>query len=207
MRVIILAPHPDDGEFGAGGTINRYVREGHEVYYVVFSPCKASVPEGLDENVLYKEVEAATAELGIQPANVIKLDYPVRKLQEHRQDILEALVSIRKEIAPDLVFIPNGTDVHQDHQCIHDEGIRAFKHSTILGYELPWNNLTVTTNYHVKLDDIDVKAKVDALGKYASQQFRNYTSEEFVFGLARLRGTQINEKYAEAFEVIRIIER
>ena len=47
----------------------------------------------------------------------------------------------------DLVVLPNSTDVHQDHQVINREGIRAFKHSSILGYELVWNNLILHLQY------------------------------------------------------------
>lgn len=205
--VIILAPHPDDGEFGAGATIKKWTNKGHSVHYVAFSPCITSLPDGMSENTLFKELRCAAEILGIPESNITTFNFPVRRLNEHRQDILEELINLRKKINPDIVLLPNSTDVHQDHQCIHNEGIRAYKHSCILGYELPWNDLSVTTNFHVKVSESDINAKANAIAEYKSQQFRNYASEEFLLGLARVRGTQISEDYAEGFELIRWIER
>ena len=65
---------------------------------------------------------------------------------------MEELIAFRKKIGQvNMVVLPSSNDIHQDHQVIHQEGIRAFKHSRILGYELVWNNLTFTSNYHTKL--------------------------------------------------------
>ena len=134
-KALILAPHTDDGEFGCGGTISRLLREGCEVRYVAFSDCKESVPEGFDLNVLSRELMAATSELGIEQENVTLLDYRVRYFPSRRQDILEDLVKIKKSYSPDVVFTPCSYDMHQDHNTIYKEGLRAFKNSTIFGYD------------------------------------------------------------------------
>lgn len=200
---VLLAPHPDDGEFGCGGTLKRLREEGVDVWYVAFSPCKKSIPEGFDEDVLFRELKSAVAHLDIPEDKVITLDFAVRDFPEFRQQILEDLFKIRKQLSPDLVIIPNSKDIHQDHHVIHEEGVRAFKHARIIGYELPWNNFEMTTNFHVKLTRDHIKAKMKAIGEYKSQGFRSYTDEEFFFGLAKVRGIQVNHDYAEAFELIR----
>ena len=69
-RVLVLAPHTDDGEFGAGGTMTRLVEEGAEVRYVAFSIATRSLPEGFPPDTLAQEVKEATAELGISPENL-----------------------------------------------------------------------------------------------------------------------------------------
>ena len=102
-----------------------------------------------------------------------------------------------------MVLLPNSDDVHQDHHTIYQEGVRAFKHSKLIGYELPWNNLEFTSNFHVKLERHHIKAKVQAVNEYKSQSFRKYKDEEFLFGLAQVRGIQVNAEFAEAFELIR----
>jgi len=81
--------------------------------------------------------------------------------------------------------------------------LRAFKNTTILGYELIWNNLTFDTTSFVKLERKYIEKKVHALTAYKSQGSRDYMSEEFIFALAKIRGVQIGAKYAESFEVIR----
>jgi LmbE family N-acetylglucosaminyl deacetylase len=122
-----------------------------------------------------------------------------------RQEILEDLIKLRKEIAPELVLLPSLHDIHQDHSTVAQEGLRAFKQHTILGYELIWNNLSFSTTCFVKLEQRHIQKKCDALYEYASQRHRDYTSSAFVTSLATTRGVQIGAKFAEAFEVIRLI--
>ncbi|UKN01575.1 PIG-L family deacetylase [Paracrocinitomix mangrovi] len=205
QRILVLAPHTDDAEFGCGGTINKFVNEGHEVYCVAFSACERSVLDKFPGDILRTEVKRATKRLGIKPENLILLDYMVRTMNYHRQEILDDLIKFRKEINPNIVFIPSLTDIHQDHKTVAEEGLRAFKFSTVLQYEMPWNNLTFTTSTFVMLDEENVKAKVEALAEYESQAHRNYANENFIRSLATTRGVQINTEYAECFDILRWI--
>jgi LmbE family N-acetylglucosaminyl deacetylase len=203
-KVLVLAPHTDDGELGAGGTISRLIRSNSEITYVAFSTAEESVPIGFPKDILKTEVRNATKRLGIQEENLIILNYPVRKLNYHRQEILEELIELRKEEF-DVVFIPCLNDIHQDHSTIAIEALRAFKNTTILGYELIWNNLSFNTTCFIELEEQDITNKVNALKEYKSQDKRDYMSEEFIFSLAKARGVQSGRKYAEAFEVIRLM--
>lgn len=202
-RVLVLAPHTDDGEFGCGGTIARLTAEGSEVFYAAFSIAEESVPPPFPKDILITEVANATHELGIKREALHIYRYPVRKLPEHRQAILEDLVALGKKIMPDLVLLPTISDIHQDHTVIATEGTRAFKRTSILGYELPWNTLEFSTECFVHLNEDHIKAKLRSLDKYDSQKGRNYASEDFIRGLARVRGTQIGTRYAEAFDIVR----
>lgn len=204
-RILVLAPHTDDGELGAGGTINKFVGLGSEVYYAAFSTAEESVPEGWPRDILKTEVKNAIQKLGVKNENLFVFNYQVRKLNYVRQEILEELIKIREQINPDLILMPCLADIHQDHSTIANEGLRAFKTKTILGYELIWNNLSFNTTSFVKLEKQHVQAKADALKEYKSQGIRDYMSEDFIFSLARTRGVQIGTQYAEVFEVIRLI--
>ena len=204
-KVLILAPHTDDGEFGCGATIAKFISQGKEVFYVSFSSCEESVPDGLPIDILSKEVKEATELLGIKSSNLILLNYSVRKFPEFRQQILEDMVKLNKQINPDLVFLPSTNDTHQDHSTISNEGFRAFKKTTILGYEVPWNNLSFTTNTFSMLNEEHLLKKINALKCYKSQAHRTYANEEFIRSLAITRGTQIGGRYAESFELIRAI--
>jgi hypothetical protein len=88
---------------------------------------------------------------------------------------------------------------------IATEGLRAFKFSSILAYEMPWNNLTFNTSSFVILDEKYITQKVKALNEYKSQAHRPYASEKFVRSLATTRGVQIGNEYAEAFDILRLI--
>ena len=201
--VLILAPHTDDGEFGCGGTIAKLAEAGKEIYYVAFSAAEKSVPSGMPKDILRKEVKEATALLGISSTNLILFNYEVRTFPLHRQDILEDMIKLEREIRPDLVFLPSPNDTHQDHQVIANEGFRAFKRCTMLGYEVPWNNLTFVTSAFVFLAKRHVDEKIAALRRYISQLGRNYVNEDFIRSLAVTRGAQIGAAYAETFDVIR----
>jgi N-acetylglucosamine malate deacetylase 1 len=204
-RILVLAPHTDDGELGAGGAISRFIEEGKQVYYAAFSTAEQSVPEGFETDILQKEVKAATKVLGINPGNLIIYGYEVRKLSYFRQEVLEQLVQLKKDIQPDLVLMPCLHDIHQDHHTVATEGLRAFKDTSILGYELLWNNYSFDTTCFVKLEQKHIAAKVRALKEYQSQAGRDYMAEDFVYAHALTRGVQARSKYAEAFEVIRWI--
>lgn len=203
-NVLVLAPHTDDGELGAGATIAKLVETGAKVTYVAFSTAEESVPDGLPKDILKTEVKKATAELGILPSNLLIYNYQVRKLNYSRQQILEDLIALRKKSFYDLVLTPSLHDIHQDHSTIAHESLRAFKNTTILGYELIWNNLTFDTKCFVKLNRKHIESKQNALNQYESQGKRDYLSKEFTFSLAKTRGVQVGADYAECFEVIRM---
>ena len=203
--ILVLAPHTDDGEFGCGGTISKFIDDGHDVYYAAFSACQQSVLPQFPSDILITEVKEATQILGIKPSNLILFDYDVRTFGYQRQDILDDLIKLRSEIDPDLIFMPTITDIHQDHHTIAEEGMRAFKFKSILSYELPWNNFSFSTSSFVHLDEKNIQTKVNALQAYQSQAHRPYSDEDFIRSLARTRGVQIGTKYAEAFELVRWI--
>ena len=204
-RVLVLAPHTDDGEFGCGGAIARFLEEGAEVFSVAFSTCEESVPEGFKKDALAGEVRAATCALGIPAKNLVVKSYPVRRFPEHRQEILEDLVRLRAEVKPDLVFLPCSHDIHQDHQVISAEGVRAFKMATLVGYEAPWNNLTMNFSALIGLSDRHLEKKLAALSCYLTQAHRIYAKEETIRSLAVSRGLLVGQRYAEAFEAIRLV--
>jgi len=202
-KILILAPHTDDGEFGCGASINKWISEGREVYYATFSACKQSVLSQFPEDILITEVKAATKTLGIKRENLILFDYEVRTFTYHRQAILDDLIKLRTDIDPDLVLMPSINDIHQDHKTIMEEGLRAFKFRSILCYEMPWNNLNFNTTCFSILSQENLDKKIEALKQYQSQAHRPYSNPEFIKGLAIARGVQISDKYAEVFEVLR----
>ncbi|HEV8102716.1 MAG TPA: PIG-L deacetylase family protein [Gaiellaceae bacterium] len=204
-RALVLAPHTDDGEFGCGGTMARLVEAGAEVRYVAFSIATRSLPPGFAPDTLAREVREATTELGISDANLTVHDFDVRTFPEHRQEILELLIEIWNDWQPDAVFQPSLHDVHQDHQTIAQEGLRAFKRTTILGYEIPWNNFDFSYQAYIALEKPHIERKVAALAKYASQQHRRYANGEYVWNVARTHGTNVNRDYAEVFQVYRVV--
>ena len=202
-RALVLGAHTDD-EFGCAGTIARMVEAGAEVHYACFSSCEDSVPEGFGRDVLKDEVNAAVDLLGIPRDRFYLHDFRVRHFPAHRQEILEELVALRRRLEPEIVFVPAFSDMHQDHGVIAAEGFRAFKHSTMLGYELPMNTISFDHACFVRLEERHIDIKIRHAGVYVSQASRPYLRPEFIRSLALVRGIQINQTAAEAFEVIRM---
>ncbi len=204
-RALVLAPHTDDGEFGCGGTMARLVEQGVDVRYHAFSIATRSLPEGFPPDTLAREVRAATAELGIPDENLTVYDFDVRTFPDHRQEILELLVGIWEDWKPDVVFQPSLHDFHQDHQTVAQEGLRAFKRTTVLGYEIPWNNFDFAYQAYIALEERHVERKAAALAQYASQQHRRYSDPEYARSLARIHGINVNREFAEVFHVYRVV--
>ncbi|AQS60353.1 PIG-L deacetylase family protein [Desulforamulus ferrireducens] len=201
---LVLGAHPDD-ELGCGATINKLVESGVKVYHYYFSLCEQSLRDiGLPINQLKEECNSSRKILGIRLENCGNFEFPVRYFPSVRQDILEVLIKLKKEINPALVFTPNSNDIHQDHHCIYEETVRAFKHTSILGYELPWNTLTMNHDCLVIVNNDHMEKKLKASSCYKSQLHRNYSNTQFFESLARVRGVQANAVFAECFEVIRL---
>jgi LmbE family N-acetylglucosaminyl deacetylase len=206
-RILILSPHTDDAELGCGGAIARLVEEGREVHLVAFSDARGSLGDDWPEDQCRREMFAAADKLGL-PAGHVRVaeeNFEVRHFPARRQEILERIVALRGELDPDTIFVPSPNDIHQDHQVIAQEGLRAFKRQTILGYEEPWNNVVFETRFFIPLEKRHVERKVEALRCYETQRHRSYLDAEFLWSLARTRGTQLESSWAEAFEVLRMV--
>lgn len=200
-EILYLAPHADDEVSGAG-TLSKMIENGRNISLMVFSYAEISIPDGYPPNVLHIELEKSMKILGI--SNLISKDFPTRRFPEYRQEILEDLVSLRKLINPDVVFVPSTYDIHQDHQTITQEAIRAFD-CTILGYEVPHKVMPSDHLCYIKMTSRHLEKKMQVINCYESQDFRGAWDEEMIRGLARIRGRQIHGLYAEAFEVIRMV--
>ena len=189
-RILAIAPHTDDIEFGCGGTIAKLLEDGCDVHAVAFSICEESVPNGFPKDALKNEFMLSMRSFGLADDHIHILNYRVRRFNERRQDILEDMIKLRKTINPSIVFAPSVHDTHQDHNCIAEEAIRAFKTVTLLAYEVPWNHLTFDNTCFIKLENRHIEAKIEALHHYETQAFRAYATKEMVLGQAYCRGIQ-----------------
>lgn len=193
-KVLVLAPHTDDGELGCGGTLARLTDRGCTIKYIAFcAPLKK----------LNKELEQAMDILGISDVSI--LDLTIRNFDKDRQIILDILVGLNQDYKPDLVLLTSRNDMHQDHQVIYNEGLRAFRRTNMLSYELPWNHLTFNAGLFSPLSSAHMRKKLDALKCYRTQKGRPYMSPDAIRSLCRTRGMQIDKKFAECFEVVRWI--
>jgi N-acetylglucosamine malate deacetylase 1 len=202
-KVLFLSAHPDD-EYSCSGTLSRFIEEKREIFYAVFAFCKGPFPKGYSINYDKKEVKNSLRILGIKDINSFLFNFQERHLSKHRQEVLDELIILKNKINPDLVLLPALSDIHQDHRTLAEEGLRAFKYSSIFGYESIMNMIASRYLCYVKIGEKHLDTKIKVLECYKSQFSRPYWNSTYIKSLAEIRGTQIGEKYAEAFEVLRL---
>jgi len=162
-NILVLSPHTDDETLGCGGFINKLSKDNN-IYVVCFSYC------GLD--VLKTEFNNAIKKLDSNISSQI-LDFKVRYF--NRQDVLDKLIEFKKHLKPDVVICPSRYDIHQDHEVICNEAIRAFKDITILGYCHAWNTIgSSDLRLTIELDEANIRSKNLAMDEYNTQHHRDY---------------------------------
>ncbi|TXT55797.1 MAG: hypothetical protein BAJATHORv1_30180 [Candidatus Thorarchaeota archaeon] len=198
---LILSPHTDDIELSAGATIRKFIENGCRVKSLVFSDCKKSVDTSrYEQDVLVKECRAAAKHLGINELEI--LEYPVREFPKYRQEILEKIYSIRKEMKPELVIAPWEKDLHQDHQTVAKEALRAFMRTdtSIWAYQVPGTCSGFTPDIFISITESEIEQKIELLYKYESQVVRrDYFQPNKIRGMLSYFGTFIGLPYAEGF--------
>ena len=194
-KALILSPHTDDAELGCGGTIAKMIEEGWKVHVIYFSAVGERYPNLVEEAANSGKILGITHEV---------LNFQTRFFPRDRQEILQALYDHSRKIEYDLVFTPTTTDIHQDHNVVTSEAKRAFRKCTLLGYELPWNNLEVALNCFIPLEERHIKKKISALECYDSQKHNPYFNEKFFRSVVKMRGIQLANDYAEGFETIKV---
>jgi LmbE family N-acetylglucosaminyl deacetylase len=199
QRVLAVAPHIDDVELGAGAIISRLTKT-NDVYYVGLS-----LPPLVDAPTFMAEFEESSAILGLKRERIIIRNHDPRDLFSTRSDILQLFYDLYRDIKPSLVIMPNGKDIHQSHEVVHAEARRAFKYTTMIGYELPWNCMDFSMDVFITVTHEEVAAKVAAINAFKTQKHRLFFSNDIVADLARVRGKQIGREYAECFELVRLI--
>lgn len=207
-NILVLSPHSDDMELGCGATIHRLIKASNFVVNMIFS-----YPPGVAEEEILKEIRAA--QVWIEHNQTVHRVFPEVYLNSTpgedndftrcRHLIRQALWDYNRASKPHVVFVPNTKDVHQSHQVVTEEARRVFKHSTILGYELPWNSYGFDGNVFFEVKQPSLVAKEEAIAEYASQGSRDMFHKSFATELARVRGLQAGVPFAECFEAIRIM--
>lgn len=199
--IFAIAPHLDDVELGAGATLH-YLNGNptNRIFYIGLS-----LPPMVDGTVLMDEFHNSTNILKIDPSRIILRNFNPRDLFGARGEILQLFYDLNQKHKPDLVFIPNSKDIHQSHEVVYAEARRAFKFTTMLGYELPWNSMEFDMDVFITVRQEDIEAKVAAVNAYKTQSNRIFFSNDIVGDLARVRGKQVGQSFAECFELIRAI--
>jgi len=220
MRVLVVAPHPDDEVLGCGGIISKYVEEGHDVYVTIIT--KACEPLFTEKQDRQNKEHCLNAHKLLGVKETVFLDHPAAMLESVPRHIFNSSIDqmIRK-IDPEEVYIPHRGDMHLDHKMVSDACMVAlrprFKYSVkrIYAYEtlsetewdIPNTSNAFIPNVYVDITPF-IGKKIMAMEEYKNQicEFPNPRSADGIKALAMLRGSTISRNYAEAFMLIREIK-
>lgn len=207
MKILVLCPHADD-HIATVGTIHKLMKKGAECKVIVFSVAEDSVPDGFSKDIVEKEFLMGMKLIGINDYEINH--YQVREFFKRRREILEKFVVLRNEYNPDFVFVPTTYDMHQDHEIVCRESIRAFRFlSNIYGYIYPRNTNQSLMNRFEIISEDDLKMKIAIASCFKSQigKSNSFLTGEYIRALAIEQGSRIDVKYAEGFEVIREVSK
>lgn len=220
MRVLVVAPHPDDEVLGCGGMIARRSSKGDEVFVAVVT--KGCLPLFTEDSVRQVRSELMQAHGLLGVAGVDFLDYPAARLREvPGYQVAESLTGLILDKKPEVLYVPHRGDVHADHRVTHlaclvaARPVRNCPVRKILAYETlsetEWGSPSpsgafVPTVYEDLTGFID--AKLSAMACYRSQLQAPPDSRSLrsIRALAEFRGGTVGLPAAEAFELIRWIE-
>lgn len=196
-ELLLLGAHCDDIALGAGGTLLTLCRanQSMRVTAVIMSG-GGSVREQEERSALEAFCPKANLE-------VVVLDLPDGRLPVHWERVKDALEELRRSCAPDLIVGPSPHDAHQDHRGLSRLVPTAFRDHLMLGYEiLKWDSDLTQPTVFVPLSPVVVDKKIELLGEhYTSQRDQIWFDDEAFRGLARIRGVQCHNRYAEGFHV------
>jgi len=221
MKILVVAPHPDDEVLGCGGTIKKHIESGDQVYLCIMTrPLVGDWSHEYIENK-DKEIKSSNGFMGFK--EVFSLDFPSLRMDAIPQkDINDKLLEVFSKVNPEILFVPFRGDINHDHRITFDACLVAARPShacnsikKIIAYEIS-STTDLGKLKTEKVEDIFVpnyyeditlflKEKIVAMEFYRSEmkEFPNPRSKKGIEVLAQKRGMECGAEAAEAFTIIR----
>ena len=199
-RVLFLGAHPDDIEIGCGALIHNIVNKT-EILCVTLSDNQKNpdLKKVRDEHLRSMKV------LGVPEEKVIFGPFITRVFPDSRQEILEYFLKLRKDFKPDLIFTHSKQDVHQDHNTMTEEALRAFRGITVLGFDVVRSSYGFFPHFLIEVTEDDANKKIEALAQYETYQDRYYFNAELTRSIMVRHGALAERSFAEGFDILRIV--
>lgn len=218
MKVLVVSPHPDDEVLGVGGTIARLASEGNDITVAIVTKGWEPLFSNSQVEQVRAEARAANKILGVNSLRF--MDLPVTKLNEiPRHQLNKAFEQLMDEEEPELIFLPFGGDMQEDHRQVFYACMVALRSAISRKYikrivcyetvsETHWSNADVESHFEPQLwVDISnhLSTKLEVMRKYKSQlrQEPDARSLDAISSLAKWRGSIVGMPAAECFVVVR----
>ena len=199
-KILFLGAHPDDIELGCGALLHHIVNRT-EVLCVTLSDNQKN-PDL--QNVKNEHYQSMTV-LGVPEDQIVLGPFTTRVFPDSRQEILEYFLKLRRDFKPDLIFVHSKQDVHQDHNTMTDEALRAFRGITVLGFDVVRSSYDFFPHFLVEVTEEDVNKKIEALSCYETYRDRYYFNNELTRSIMVRHGALAERPFAEGFDILRIV--
>ena len=200
VNILAIGAHPDDIEFGCGGTLTKYSQRGHRLFLMVMTGGGSGAPS----ETRMAEQTAARQILGAE--EIFWGGYQDTHLGVDAE-MIKKIESVIASVKPEFIFCHFPDDTHQDHRHLAQAVMSATRYiRNVLFYEGP---TTQNFNPEVYVDIADtLEAKLEALQAHRSQVMKTNIEDLSIIEVARscanFRGIQGRVKYAEAFHSLRL---
>lgn len=198
--VLCIGAHPDDIELGCGALIADIASKTRVVCVTL-----SDNQENPALSHLMTEHQESMAILGVQPEDAIVHAFTTRRFQAARQEILEVMIGLKATYHPEVVFVHSAQDIHQDHKTITEEALRAFRGTTLLGFDVLRSSYGFFPDFLVEVSEAGVRAKIEALKAYSTYRDKYYFDESIIYATAIRHGALAERAFAEGFDILRIV--
>lgn len=200
MNILAIGAHPDDIEFGCGGTLRKLSLRGHRVSLLILT--KGDI--GGDPETRSREQKQSGEIMGVK--KIFWCDYNDTKLPFY-ENVIQNIEKIVKKVNPTFVFVHHGNDTHQDHRHVSESTVVATRNiQNVLFYEGP-TTIDFSPNVFVDIGD-QIKEKIKALSCHKSQAMKTNIKHQSILEIAKatatFRGSQCRIRYAESFSSLRM---
>ncbi len=198
--VCFIGAHPDDIELGCGALIADIADQTNVICVTLSDNQKNPALKSL-----VKEYQASMEILGVKPENAILRDFTTRRFPAARQEILEVMIELKQRYHPEVVFVHTAQDIHQDHKTVTEEALRAFRGTTLLGFDVLRSSYGFFPDFLVEVSEQGVNTKIKALQAYKTYADKYYFDENIIHATAIRHGALAERPYAEGFDILRIV--
>jgi LmbE family N-acetylglucosaminyl deacetylase len=199
-KVLFIGAHPDDIELGCGALIANIVN-CTEVLCLTLSDNQKNPAL---QNVV-EEHYRSMAVLGVPPDHDRVETFETRHFPHARQEILEYLFQLNRQFRPDIVFVHTKSDIHQDHNVATEEALRAFRGTTLLGFDALRSSYGFFPHFLVEVNESDAERKVQALMEYKTYGDKYYFDANILRATLIRHGALAERPFAEGFDILRIV--
>jgi len=154
---------------------------------------------------LVQEHQESMRILGVKPENDILGPFETRQFPQERQAILEYMLKFHREFKPELVFVHSKQDVHQDHNTVTTDALRAFRGVTVLGFDVIRSSYDFFPHFLIGVEAEHVQKKIEALAAYTTYRDVYYFDRALTNSILVRNGAVAQRPFAEGFDILRVI--